>query len=112
MSEVSPDKPGEPKPDNGGGRTMASGALRRIFKSRQKTRDIRVARKPRQEEGDDEDVFISDSEEDQRAVAMKTSNHYTLNMASPSSQSDLPYILSGCDLLACLFPCEQVLIHI
>jgi len=95
MSEVSPYKTEELKQAENGGRVMAVGALRRVFRSRQKSRDPRSAR--RGEENGEDDVFDSDDDEDERGlVPQSTSNHYTLNMAAPPPpQSDLPYILSG-----------------
>lgn len=94
MSEASPNKIDELKPETG--RAMASGALRRVWNKRQKSRDIRPARRLRQEDDDDTDVFDSDDEEDRALMAQSTSNHYTLNLpAAPPPQSDLPYILLG-----------------
>lgn len=95
MSDISPLKAEDRKVDSG--RTMASGALRRVFKSRQKSRDDRVARGQRQGENDDPDYSDSEDEADgSMAMTQNTSNHYTLNMpAPPPPQSDLPYVLLG-----------------
>ena len=98
MSEVSPNKTEEPKQAESGGRRMAVGALRRVFLSRQKSRDLRLARREvRGEDDAEDDLFDSDDDEDRQGlVPQSTSNHYTLNMAAPPPpQSDLPYILSG-----------------
>ncbi|KII86452.1 hypothetical protein PLICRDRAFT_44048 [Plicaturopsis crispa FD-325 SS-3] len=88
MSELTPPKP-EQKEE--GGRTMALGAMRRVFKSRQKRRGgSRLAR--------DVEDSASESEGDDEAgpLTHNTSNHYTLNLPSiPAPQSDLPYILLG-----------------
>jgi hypothetical protein len=97
MSEVSPNKVEEKMPDSG--RAVASGALRRIFKKRQQSRDGRMGGRQREEdEHDDADDSDSEDEEDRAmsALTQNTSNHYTLNIpAPPPPQSDLPYILLG-----------------
>ncbi|KZP15210.1 hypothetical protein FIBSPDRAFT_726197 [Athelia psychrophila] len=90
MSEASPPKPEE------GDRTVATGALRRVFKSRERAREKNKSRLALTMSADD-DGSGSDSDEEERGrVARKTSNHYTLNLPSaPAPQSDTPYILLG-----------------
>ncbi|KAG6841534.1 hypothetical protein C0991_009899 [Blastosporella zonata] len=93
MSEVSPNK-GEEQGKSENGRAVAVGGLRRVFNARKKTQSFQMARRMRDHNSDDEDVFDSDEEAD--ALVQNTSNHYTLNMpAAPPPQSDLPYILLG-----------------
>lgn len=103
MSEVSPDKVDDKKPDNG--RVVALGGMRRIYNMRQKSRDGRMGRR-QIEEGEHDDVDDSDSDDEtdraMSALTQNTSNHYTLNIpAPPPPQSDLPYILLG--LVVCYF---------
>lgn len=94
MSDLSPPKPEEKETE--GGRAVALGAMRRVFKARQRARGdnrtalLRIRREDEEFESDDEDTQLA-------PIAQNTSNHYTLNMPSPPSpQSDLPYILLGC----------------
>ncbi|KAI0935666.1 hypothetical protein AcV5_004021 [Taiwanofungus camphoratus] len=102
MSELSPPKaPQEsldvPK-DGKGERTLALGAMRRVFKSREKARQRSQLRKARGRENGEEGSEEEDSEEEDRdaPVSQNMSNHYTLNMPGPAPpQSDLPYILLG-----------------
>lgn len=97
MSEVSPDKIEDKKPENG--RVVALGGMRRIYNKRQKSRDIRTGRRwVEEEEHNDADESDSDDETDRAmsALTQNTSNHYTLNIpAPPPPQSDLPYVLLG-----------------
>lgn len=93
MSELSPPQPEETGTE--GGRTVATGALRRVFKSRERARSknrLAVARQTQAGSGtdseDDDDLLIPHTQ--------NTSNHYTLNLPSaPAPQSDTPYILLG-----------------
>jgi hypothetical protein len=92
MNELSPPKPTEKEAE--GGRAMALGAMRRVFKSRNKARENKLSFM-RQDEGD----AGQESEDEDSSIApltQNTSNHYTLNIPSPPvPQSDLPYILLG-----------------
>ncbi|KAF9457462.1 Di-sulfide bridge nucleocytoplasmic transport domain-containing protein [Collybia nuda] len=94
MSEVSPDKVDDKKPENG--RVVASGAMRRVYNMRQKSRSGWASRRL-MEEGEFVDADDSGSEDEMdRALMQNTSNHYTLNIpAPPPPQSDLPYVLLG-----------------
>jgi hypothetical protein len=94
MSEVSP-----PKSEEKGQRSVALGAMRRVFKSRQQARENRIS-VLRHQEGEREVGSGSESEDEDAnlvtPLTQNTSNHYTLNMPSSSApQSDLPYILLG-----------------
>ncbi|KAF9493928.1 hypothetical protein BDN71DRAFT_1418857 [Pleurotus eryngii] len=90
MSEATP-----PQAEEKRGRSVAAGALRRVYKSRTKAR----AEKQRSQGVTEEDASDSEDEDENKRVApirQSTSNHYTLHMPSPPvPQSDLPYILSG-----------------
>lgn len=92
MSELSPQQSEETGTE--GGRNVATGALRRVFKSRERERGknrLAVARRT-------EDGSGTDSEDDGLLIphTQNTSNHYTLNLPSaPAPQSDTPYILLG-----------------
>lgn len=95
MSEASPPKPEEPKelkPDND--RAVATGALRRVYRARHKTPRGRrtVQARNRGSETDDDDEA---TDEELDLMNQNTSNHYTLNMSSAPSRSDMPYILLG-----------------
>ncbi|TFK76637.1 hypothetical protein BDN72DRAFT_782954, partial [Pluteus cervinus] len=84
MNDASPPKP---EANLEGGRAIATGGLRRVYKGRT-TRSRSVVH-------DDED-----SSEDESAglgpLTQNTSNHYTLNMPSlPAPQTDLPLVLLG-----------------
>ncbi|KAF8887710.1 Di-sulfide bridge nucleocytoplasmic transport domain-containing protein [Infundibulicybe gibba] len=96
MFELSPPKPDESKE---GDRPVAFGAMRRVFKSRQKSRDMRIAvsrNKHTTEDQDGHESFDDDDDELAAALTQNTSNHYTLNIpAPPAPQSDIPYILLG-----------------
>lgn len=94
MVEVSPPK-AEVK-EIEGGRAVALGGMRRVFKSRQKARGSRGLGMRRKD-----DVESGSENEDEDSVsappAQNTSNHYTLNMsAAPTIPSNMPYILLGC----------------
>lgn len=98
MSEASPNKAEEHKLGGSGDRIFSGGALRRVFRARQKARESRLGRNQKKEEieGDDEGFVSADDEDERSLVRQNTSNHYTINMAAPPPpQSDLPYILSG-----------------
>ena len=92
MSELSP--PNSEENDAQRGRSVATGALRRVFKSREKARNMDLRLSSEREDG-------SGSESDghgRRVIphTQNTSNHYTLNLPSaPTPQSDTPYILLG-----------------
>lgn len=97
MAEISPQRLEEKTVDHG--RVVAPGAMRRVYNSRQKSRDTRIVRK-QAEEGEIGDPDHSDSDDDtsgpHRPLTRNTSNHYTLNLpATPPHQSDLPYVLLG-----------------
>lgn len=93
MSELSPPKSDENDTAEGA-RAVATGALRRVLKSRERARSksrLAVARNAEDESG-------SESDEDGQLARrpQNTSNHYTLNLPSaPAPQSDTPYILLG-----------------
>jgi len=78
---------------------MALGAVRRVYRSRQRARvRSRAPRgKSRGLEQDGSDVSDESDDEDERGVVTQnTSNHYTLNLPGPSPpRSDLPYVLLG-----------------
>ncbi|CDO74815.1 hypothetical protein BN946_scf185001.g63 [Trametes cinnabarina] len=97
MSEApSPASP-EKERDGEGERSMAVGALRRVFRKRHARERSQLGRRRAKVE-DDEDTAEESGDEDDRyaAVTRKTSNHYTLNLAGPTApQSDLPYRLLG-----------------
>lgn len=105
MLDSSPPKPGEQSPhkrderDGDGERAVALGAVRRVYRSRQRARArSRVARgKSRGVDQEESDASGESDEEDELGlVTQTTSNHYTLNMpGSAPQQSDLPYVLLG-----------------
>ncbi|KAL1738633.1 hypothetical protein HDZ31DRAFT_16584, partial [Schizophyllum fasciatum] len=89
MAEASPPKPEDTRP-------VAAGALRRVFKARQKSRDRRAARINDEDDADDSDDQDEGGKETRLSRAGPTSNHFTLNMPSPAApQSDVPYVLLG-----------------
>jgi hypothetical protein len=102
MAEANPPKAGEKEGEEAGGRVIALGGMKRVFKSRQKPREkshlrhLTVKRRPRCAESDGE----SESGEVHRAstpVTQKTSNHYNLHLpAAPVPQPDFPNVLLGC----------------
>ncbi|KAF9242358.1 Di-sulfide bridge nucleocytoplasmic transport domain-containing protein [Melanogaster broomeanus] len=92
MSDVSPPKPEDSERDSG--RAVATGALRRVYNSRQRTR---AKSRPRNE---DLEHSSEDDIEDEgglgRPLTRNTSTHYTLNMPSaPAPRSETPYVLLG-----------------
>ncbi|THH23174.1 hypothetical protein EUX98_g7998 [Antrodiella citrinella] len=90
-----------------GERVIATGGLKRVFKSRQKAQRERsrlavVVRRGRsrghfsddEHSGSDDDR--GDEDEEEYEVVRNTSNHYTLNVPAPAPpKSDTPYILLG-----------------
>lgn len=95
MADISPEKSEEKKLNHG--RAVAPGAMRRVYNSRQKSRDTRMIK--RQVEGDATDCSDQsddDATEPLHPLTQNTSHHYTLNLpATPPHQSDLPYVLLG-----------------
>lgn len=97
MAEPSPPKPQETGTD--GRRTMALGAVRRVFNSRQKARSKPLAHTV--EENSEESSASDDGSGDERIKSRqpqvrKLSHHYTVNMSSPAPlQTDTPYVLLG-----------------
>ncbi|KAI0706195.1 Di-sulfide bridge nucleocytoplasmic transport domain-containing protein [Cytidiella melzeri] len=98
MAEASPPQPSSKERDEN---DTAAGGLIRVFKSRQRQRErsrLAAAAKKVQVEDDDESGGESDEEEDGivTPITQNTSNHYTLNLPSPTApQSDTPYVLLG-----------------
>lgn len=110
MAELSPPKASQSLPvkeekkevesgDGDGDRTVALGAMRRVFRSRQKARDRSRLRRGRSKSGELDDSDEDEDSDDEGRVTpltQNTSNHYTLNMPGPAPpQSDLPYVLLG-----------------
>ncbi|TFK47950.1 hypothetical protein OE88DRAFT_1738079 [Heliocybe sulcata] len=101
MAELTPPRAEEQKSGGSGARAIATGAMRRVFKARQKTRErsrLAMSRKPAQSE----DEASGSGSEDESAVRARSpfpqnlSNHYTLNMPAPAPpKSDTPYVLIG-----------------
>jgi hypothetical protein len=98
MAEPSPPKPSlETGAD--GRRTMALGAVRRVFRSRQKARSRALAHAV--EENSGESSASDDGSDEERFKSRpphvrKLSHHYTLNMPSPAPlKTDTPYVLLG-----------------
>ncbi|KAJ8520361.1 hypothetical protein ONZ45_g2814 [Pleurotus djamor] len=94
MTEATPPRSDDKRGDNS--RTVASGAMRRVFNARKKARE----EERRTTDATVEDASDSEDEAEHKRVApirkTTTSNHYTLNMPSPPTpHSDLPYLLSG-----------------
>jgi hypothetical protein len=93
--QLSPPKVQEAGVD--GRRSIALGAVRRVFKSRQKARD----KAPMHEESDGESSASDDGSDKERFRSLqphvrKLSHHYTLNMPSPAPlKADTPYVLLG-----------------
>ena len=96
MAESSPGGPSPEKDKEAEGeRPMAVGALRRVYTKRNERARSKVGR--RRARVDDEESSEDESGDDEGYVhVQKTTNHYTLNMAGPGQQSDLPYRLLGC----------------
>ena len=98
MLEVSPaGKSPEKEQEGEGGRTMAVGALRRVFnKRRGRDRSRTGRRRARVDDEGGSDGEESDDEDLHGPLTQKTTNHYTLNMAGPQApHSDLPFRLLG-----------------
>ncbi|GBE78697.1 Nucleus export protein [Sparassis crispa] len=101
MSELSPLQPTAPlaEKDSEGERAVALGAVRRVYRSRQRARERSMLRKGRSREvHEDESESGDESDDEDRRIppAQNMSNHYTLNMSgSAASRSDLPYVLLG-----------------
>lgn len=95
MSELSPPKPEASEKENG--RTVATGALRRVFNSRQKARTkTQHAVSLRDEVGYGSEEEIDGDADHVGPVTRNTSNHYTLNMpANPAPRADTPQVLLG-----------------
>jgi hypothetical protein len=99
MAEPSPPKPQEAGLD--GRRTMALGAVRRVFKSRQKARSRTHAHPHAVEENSGESSVSDDGSDDEhfkspQSHVRKLSHHYTVNMPSPAHlKTDTPYVLLG-----------------
>jgi hypothetical protein len=97
MAEPSPPKPQEA--GNDGRRTMALGAVRRVYKSRQKARSRALTHAI--EENSGESSGSDDGSDDERFKSRqphvrKLSHHFTLNMPSPAPlKADTPYVLLG-----------------
>jgi hypothetical protein len=110
MTELSPPKPEENNVE--GGRTVATGALRRVFKSREKARSKTRLGLRLNAEGDGSGSESDGHDDHAKLHTQNTSNHYTLNLPSaPAPQSDTPYILLGyvpvqtfCNLFLIPFP--------
>lgn len=105
MADSSPPKPGEQSQHKGderegdGERAVALGAVRRVYRSRQRATARSRARRGKSRGVDQEESDVSgesDDEEERGVVTQNMSNHYTLNMpGSAPHQSDLPYVLLG-----------------
>lgn len=95
MSELSPPKPEASEKENG--RIIATGALRRVFNSRQKARTkSQHAVSLRDDLGYGSEEEIDDDVDHVGPVTRNTSNHYTLNMpANPVPRADTPQVLLG-----------------
>ncbi|KAI0757578.1 Di-sulfide bridge nucleocytoplasmic transport domain-containing protein [Daedaleopsis nitida] len=97
MSDASPGGPSpEKETEEERERTMAVGALRRVFNKRKGRGRSRLGQ--RYARADDEESSGEESGEDEihRPLTQKTTNHYTLNVAGPAvPQSDTPYRLLG-----------------
>jgi hypothetical protein len=99
MTEISPFRNDEETNgmDKNDSRPVATGALRRVFKQRNKRHESALIL---QRHHSQEDASGSESDNDhEKSVAaanQTTSHHYTLNMPAPApAPSDLPYILLG-----------------
>jgi hypothetical protein len=92
MSDLSPPKPEENEREHS--RAVATGALRRVYNSRQKARTQSRWRNEELEHASEDD-----NEDDMglaRPLTHTTSHHYTLNMPSaPTPLSETPYVLLG-----------------
>lgn len=101
MAELTPPRSDDKNGAGGGARAIATGAMRRVFRARQKKREksrLAVSRRAAESE---EEASGSGSEEEGAVRArspfpQNMSNHYTLNMSAPAPpKSDTPYILIG-----------------
>ncbi|OBZ79282.1 Nucleus export protein BRL1 [Grifola frondosa] len=103
MSELSPPKAPSEVPEKEkeveGGRVVALGALRRVYRSRQRARErsrMEGGHSKFDDAGGSEGDEESGDEDSLNPVTQNLSHHYTLNMPGPAQpQSDLPYILLG-----------------
>ncbi|KAG7090705.1 hypothetical protein E1B28_009799 [Marasmius oreades] len=103
MTEASPPKPEDPSPEKekseSGLRMVATGALRRVYRARQKARGAdkqALALRRNWESGSGSEVEEDIEDESGGRAVHKTSNHYTLNLPSPTPpRSDTPYVLLG-----------------
>jgi hypothetical protein len=103
IRDVDMAEPSPPKPHESGGngrRTMALGAVRRVFKSRQKARGRELGNTVEDDGGEPSSASDDGSDEEHfRALqprVRKLSHHYTLNMPSPAPlKTDTPYVLLG-----------------
>lgn len=98
MTEPSPPRPHETGVD--GRRTMALGAVRRVYKSRQKARGRALGNTMEESNGESSSGSDDGSDEERsrsrQPHVRKLSHHYTLNMPSPAPQkADTPYVLLG-----------------
>ncbi|KAI0668678.1 Di-sulfide bridge nucleocytoplasmic transport domain-containing protein [Trametes maxima] len=96
MSEAtSPEK--EKEGEGEGERSLAVGALRRVFNKRHGRERSRLGRRrARVDDGISSAEESGDEDDHRAAVTRKTTNHYTLNLPGPAPpQSDLPYRLLG-----------------
>jgi len=104
MNEATPSKPEENDKENVAEqkeesleqkRPIATGALRRVFRSRRRTR----GRSRRLDDNEDSGLGSESEDDEDEQVALrpqKTSNHYTLNLpAHAPPQSETPYLLLG-----------------
>ncbi|KAG2069838.1 hypothetical protein BDR04DRAFT_1054882 [Suillus decipiens] len=95
MSELSPTKSEASEKENG--RIVATGALRRVFNSRQKARTkSQHVVSLRDDLGYGSEEEIDGDVDHVGPVTRNTSNHYTLNMpANPAPRVDTPQVLLG-----------------
>ncbi|KAJ7071590.1 Di-sulfide bridge nucleocytoplasmic transport domain-containing protein [Mycena amicta] len=96
MREASPPKPST---QESAGRKVATGGLRRVFRSRMQAKAKSKALVPVAADENLNESGSEDSADEGRALRRtesSMSNHYTLNMAAPAPPpSDMPYILLG-----------------
>ncbi|KAI0638836.1 Di-sulfide bridge nucleocytoplasmic transport domain-containing protein [Trametes polyzona] len=92
---VSPEKEKEKEAE--GERSLAVGALRRVFKKRKARERSQLGRRhARVDDGESTAEESGEEEGEYGAVTRKTTNHYTLNLAGAAPPpSDLPYRLLG-----------------
>ncbi|KAF5361679.1 hypothetical protein D9758_007380 [Tetrapyrgos nigripes] len=92
-----PEEPTSPDAAQSEKRVVATGALRRVYRARNRARGSRLAimRTVESDSGNEDEGDQSD-EDSLQPISQNTSNHYTLNMAAPTqSRSDTPYVLLG-----------------